>query len=294
MFPVLISLVLVISNHGCVTPIETFISTITATAPPSTIKYAKSRTNYYSNSTATFSIVLSGDIETNPGPTAPNNKPKCTVCSKTVGTNRKRFECEICFSMTHITCSEISKAQQKHYNAIKPYSWICSNCFCSELPFYKERELPIHKVMNPNPVQDIIDPHIEVLQNHKNRISIGHLNTQSLLPSLGEFSIVVNKYNLDIYTISESWLQNNEKQISLAELEGYKLFYKNRVGKRGGGVAIYVKDTITRHERKDITKNHKDLEVVIVEAKGKNKNNSYLIVTVYQPSSKEEDKLLWL
>ncbi|XP_066930768.1 uncharacterized protein [Clytia hemisphaerica] len=192
-------------------------------APPSTIKYAKSRTNYYSNSTATFSIVLSGDIETNPGPTAPNNKPKCTVCSKTVGTNRKRFECEICFSMTHITCSEISKAQQKHYNAIKPYSWICSNCFCSELPFYKERELPIHKVMNPNPVQDIIDPHIEVLQNHKNRISIGHLNTQSLLPSLGEFSIVVNKYNLDIYTISESWLQNNEKQISLAELEGYKL-----------------------------------------------------------------------
>ena len=53
-----------------------------------------------------------------------------------------------------------------------------------------------------------------------------------------ELALVVNKYNQDIYTISESWLQDNKKQISLASIDGNKLFYKNCVGKHGEGVAI--------------------------------------------------------
>ena len=64
------------------------------------IKRTKSRIVYYSNA------VLSGDIETNPGPglRSRNNIPKCTVCWKDVGANRKRFECERCFNLTHINC----------------------------------------------------------------------------------------------------------------------------------------------------------------------------------------------
>ena len=40
----------------------------------SKIKRAKARINYYNNSVATFNIILSGDIEQNPGPGLP--KPK--------------------------------------------------------------------------------------------------------------------------------------------------------------------------------------------------------------------------
>ena len=68
------------------------------------IKRAKSGIVYYSNIVATYNVILSGDIETNPGPglRSRNKIPKCTVCWKGVGANRKRFECEGCFNLTHI------------------------------------------------------------------------------------------------------------------------------------------------------------------------------------------------
>ena len=52
----------------------------------SKIKRAKARINYYNNSVATFNIILSGDIEQNPGPGLP--KPKCPRCDKTVNATK--------------------------------------------------------------------------------------------------------------------------------------------------------------------------------------------------------------
>ena len=54
----------------------------------SKIKREKARIIYYNNSIATFNIILSGDIEQNPGPGLP--KPKCPRCDKTVRCNQKR------------------------------------------------------------------------------------------------------------------------------------------------------------------------------------------------------------
>ena len=81
------------------------------------IKRAESRIVYYSNTVATYNVILSGDIETNPGPGLRSRSkiPKCTVCWKGVGANRKRFECEGCFNLTHINCTDISGSQQKQY-----------------------------------------------------------------------------------------------------------------------------------------------------------------------------------
>ena len=52
----------------------------------SKIKRAKATMIYYNNSIATFNIILSGDIEQNPGPGLP--KPKCPRCGKTVRCNQ--------------------------------------------------------------------------------------------------------------------------------------------------------------------------------------------------------------
>ena len=204
------------------------------------IKRMKSRVCYYANSDATFNIVLSGDIESNPGPA-----PKCTECDKGVGTNRKRLQCIKCLSFTHATCSTISKSQQNRMNSRTVVDWTCPNCTLSQLPFFTTRNIDLNQTSPFDDLNDSLpdqDTHIQSLNQHKNRISIAHLNTQSLLSSISEFSTLAHKYNLDIYTISESWLKDNAKQISLAKLDGYELFYKNRNGKRGGGVAIYVKD----------------------------------------------------
>ena len=87
------------------------------------IKRAKSRIVYYSNTVARYNVILSGNIETNPGPglRSSNKIPKCTVCWKDVGVNRKRFECEGCFNLTHINCTGISGPKQKQYTAKSAY-----------------------------------------------------------------------------------------------------------------------------------------------------------------------------
>ena len=46
-----------------------------------------------------------------------------------------------------------------------------------------------------------------------------------------------------IIGITESWANNDVTDAELG-LEGYAMFRKGRMGRRGGGVLLYIKDTI--------------------------------------------------
>ena len=59
----------------------------------SRLKIENSRILYYSHSVTSFNIVLSGDVEKNPGP---DLSWKCTECNKTVNKNHKRLICSTC------------------------------------------------------------------------------------------------------------------------------------------------------------------------------------------------------
>ena len=114
-----------------------------------------------SNHCATFQLVLSGDIEENPGPTLGNStKPnlnygqsklsnatlrctkfatKCPTCQIGVGTNRKHFQCSTCMNVTHATCMNLNKKQLGTLTSSQPYQWLCDRCSLSTLPFYTTR-----------------------------------------------------------------------------------------------------------------------------------------------------------
>ena len=47
--------------------------------------------------------------------------------------------------------------------------------------------------------------------------------------------------------ITESWANNDITDAELG-LEGYAMFRKDRMGRRGGGVLLYIKDTIPAYE----------------------------------------------
>ena len=59
---------------------------------------------YYANTSATFNLILSGDIEFNPGPGF--SAPKCTVCGNIVKINNKCLICSMCFDVVHAKCSK--------------------------------------------------------------------------------------------------------------------------------------------------------------------------------------------
>ena len=50
-----------------------------------------------------------------------------------------------------------------------------------------------------------------------------------------------------IIGITESWANNDITDAELG-LEGYVMFRKDRMGRRGGGVLLYIKETIPAYE----------------------------------------------
>ncbi|PKU46846.1 nipped-b-like protein [Limosa lapponica baueri] len=55
-----------------------------------------------------------------------------------------------------------------------------------------------------------------------------------------ELEAVVQQENYDIVTITETWWDDTHNWS--AALDGYKLFRRDRPGRRGGGVALYVRE----------------------------------------------------
>ena len=57
---------------------------------------------------------------------------------------------------------------------------------------------------------------------------------------------------------------------------------------------VYIKDHLKYTVRHDLSKIDETLETLWVEIRGRNKNNSYLVGSIYQPSSNETEKRQWL
>ena len=73
------------------------------------------------------------------------------------------------------------------------------------------------------------------------------LKARSIINKKNELNIMVDEIKPHIIGIIESWANND---ITYAELgmEGYVMFRKDRMGRRGGGVLLYIKETIPAYE----------------------------------------------
>ena len=73
------------------------------------------------------------------------------------------------------------------------------------------------------------------------------LNARSIINKKTELNIMVDDIKPHIIGITESWANNDITNAELG-LEGYVVFRKDRIGRRGGGVLLYIKDTIPASE----------------------------------------------
>ena len=90
--------------------------------------------------------------------------------------------------------------------------------------------------------------HAQIIWNNNSRSSGilgGHLNVRSLLQKLPQIEILLSGSNLDFLGISETWL-NASVSSDILKIEEYDVFRKDRQdGRRGGGVLLYMKSTLT-------------------------------------------------
>ena len=81
----------------------------------------------------------------------------------------------------------------------------------------------------------------------KSEIKCVCLNARSIINKKTELNIMVDDIKPHIIGITESWANNDITNAKLG-LEGYVMFRKDRIGRRGGGVLLYIKDTIPAYE----------------------------------------------
>ena len=71
------------------------------------------------------------------------------------------------------------------------------------------------------------------------------LNARSIRNKMAEFRCLVETESADIIAITESWVQTERRDFAGEfELPGYAMFKKDRLGRQGGGVLLYVKDPL--------------------------------------------------
>ena len=83
----------------------------------------------------------------------------------------------------------------------------------------------------------------------KSEIKCVCLNARSIINKKTELNIMVDDIKPHIIGITESWANNDITNAELG-LEGYVMFRKDRIGRRGGGVLLYINDTIPTYEVK--------------------------------------------
>ena len=108
-------------------------------------------------------------------------------------------------------------------------------------------------------------------------LSIMHINIQSLRPKLDILEIEAQPY--DILVLSETWLNTSIDSDTLLIPNFNPPFRCDRVGRTGGGVAIYISDSLAGSTRPDLS--IRDLEAVWIQIKHENKD--LLIGGFYRP-----------
>ena len=73
------------------------------------------------------------------------------------------------------------------------------------------------------------------------------LNARSIINKTNELNIMVDDIKPHIIGITESWANNDITDAEFG-LEGYVMFRKDRMERRGGGVLLYINETIPAYE----------------------------------------------
>ena len=81
----------------------------------------------------------------------------------------------------------------------------------------------------------------------KEEIKCVCLNARSIINKKNELNMMADDIKPHTIGITESWANNDITDAELG-LEGYVMFRKYRIGRRGGGVLLYIKVTIPGYE----------------------------------------------
>ena len=160
----------------------------------------------------------------------------------------------------------------------------------SALPFYREHDIEHCLGDTATPEENANDrygataddPHLEALHSYTKHLKVMHLNTQSMVSTFDELVLTIKEYPFDVITMSETWLKNNPLLLQHVTIPGYSCEFRNRESLKGGGVGVYIKESVKYKRRINIEAKEPDLEHLWLEFSGRNKNSKLLLGSMYR------------
>ena len=120
-------------------------------------------------------------------------------------------------------------------------------------------------------------------RKNERKIKVGHLNVRSLKNrihhTLVKETVLLHKF--DIFTISESWLDNTVSDTKL-DILGYALYRQDRQISKGGGVCVFVKNNIKVSLLPDISAINNGFQQLWLQVQ-LNKCKSLVLCVAYRP-----------
>ena len=126
-----------------------------------------------------------------------------------------------------------------------------------------------------------------------------HLNIRSLLKKIDQLRAVLEGSNIEIFTLSETWLHSNI-DTHMVQIQGYTAYRLDRktlntnltTTKRGGGLITYIKNTSLDVYVKDAENmSAKDIEIQWFKIECKHAK-TITLANVYRPPSGNLDKAI--
>ncbi|TRZ08823.1 hypothetical protein HGM15179_018288 [Zosterops borbonicus] len=109
-----------------------------------------------------------------------------------------------------------------------------------------------------------------------------YTNARSMGNKQEELEVMVQQQSDDVVTITETWWDDSHSWSTA--LDGYKLF--RRKGRRGGGVALYIKKVF---DSIGIETNEDGVECLWVRIKGRANKADIVLGVCYRPPNQEEE-----
>ena len=270
--------------------------------------------NTSSSSVLLFSIILSGDIQLNPGP---QTVYPCGYCEHPVTWDHQRAVCcDQCSIWYHSACIELSA---KNIEALQhtSTSWLCGKCHTpnvdnltyhsfelettnqfsvlshvSTIPSVDSAFSPIaHSSPKPRPLLSSSTEESQSSANvfrHKPRHNLRTLivNCQSIRNKRTQFAEATHYFKPDIIIGSESWLSSDIKNSEIFP-DNFKINVERKDrNKNGGGVFVAVRDN---YETSTVEGGDANCEIAWTEIQTDSKN--VIVGPYYRPPSATIDSL---
>ena len=110
-----------------------------------------------------------------------------------------------------------------------------------------------------------------------------HLNNRSFQKNFDSLLnlLMTLKFEFKVICITETWCSDNSMNHNLFELPQYKSIHQVRRAGKGGGIAVFLHESLTFNIRHDLSVNNADIEALCVEIINK-KSKNILINTQYR------------